>query len=251
MTGMRSENSDVRQLRSLMHGYTTALVSSCFRQDMLFRDLFDNFRATFRNWQKSEKTAASGFNLLDTLQISNDEVRHSMMLAWLLDHRIERAGTHAQGSLGFRLFLDELELNSRYSQRQYWVSREVCGSSSRVDIEIAAPSDFIIHIENKIYSEEGPDQSDREWADLLRRAFEIRVKRNRIHAIFLTLDGTQPLNKNFVAISWRQIAKVLDRFADKAKAPEVKTLAAHYARALRNMTLENVEANEDEDSSHT
>ena len=41
------------------------------------------------------------------MDIKTDEACHSKILAWLLDRRIDR-GTHAQGSLGFRLLLEEL-----------------------------------------------------------------------------------------------------------------------------------------------
>lgn len=215
--------------------------------DELFRGLLDGFQAKFRAWQESERKTASDFDLLDTLQISGDELKHSRMLAWLLDNRIERAATHAQGNLGFRLFLEELAFDTSYARGPYWVTREVRGDESRVDVEIAASSQFVIHIENKIYSPEGWNQTGREWNALLLRAKELCVKPERVHGIFLTLAGIQPTNRKFIPISWSRIADILDRFAIRAKAPEVQVIAAHYARALRRMTVRRIELYEDED----
>ena len=63
---------------------------------------------------------------------------------------------------------------------------------SRVDIEIAARSEFVVHIENKILSLEGSDQTDREWEDLEKRRRELGSSESNTHAIFLTLDGSDP-----------------------------------------------------------
>jgi hypothetical protein len=91
----------------------------------LLQDLLDAYEAKLTAWRKSEESSASDFNLLETLQIASDEIKHSMMLEWLLDHRIERAGTHAQGKLGFSLFLEKTGLNTDYTKADYLVSREV------------------------------------------------------------------------------------------------------------------------------
>ena len=59
-------------------------------------------------WAASQVALADDFNLFRVMNVEYDEVRHSKVLAWLLDRRIEH-GTHAQGNLGFRLFLEELQ----------------------------------------------------------------------------------------------------------------------------------------------
>jgi hypothetical protein len=160
----------------LIDAYTNRQSATTPSMDCSLRDLLNAYEAKLTAWRKSEESSASDFNLFKTLQIAGDEIRHSMMLEWLLDYRIERAGTHAQGKLGFRFFLKNTGLNMDYANMDYLVSREVKGDSSRVDVEIAATGQFIIHLENKIFSEEGmnqagkPDQTVREWEDLQRRA---------------------------------------------------------------------------------
>jgi len=163
------------------------------------------------------------------------------MLAWLLDHRIEHLGTHAQDRLGFQLFLKELDLPRSYAGESYWVRCEVAGDQSRVDIEVAARGRFIIHIENKVRAQEGENQTNREWGDLQSRAkalgISISSRRNAIHAIFLSRGGDLPENPNFLPISWSRIAGVLETFAAKAEATDVGLFAAHYAKALRRFTV--------------
>ncbi len=241
-----SAAKSLSKLKSLLDEFTAKQADVDLIPNPIFQRLLTGLKQNLLTLRKSQEKSANDFNLLDTLQISGDEVKHSMMLTWLLDHRIEQAGTHAQGNLGFQFFLKEIGLNENYAKTNYWVMREVCGEESRVDVEIAARGEFIIHIENKIYSEEGNDQTAREWRDLQRRAHELGVGQGKMHGIFLTLRGEKPINQNFSALSWKQVANVLDNFAKHAKAPHVSLFATHYVRALRQMMVEHLETNENE-----
>lgn len=191
-------------------------------------------------WRKAQESLADDFNLLNVMKVSGDELCHSRVLAWLLDHDLTRLGTHAQGPLGFRLFLEELGLPANYADEPYWVHPEVAGDESRVDIEVAARERFLIWIENKIWSSEGPDQTDRLWKDLHRAAKQLGFRSgaddSRVHALFLTLEETEPRNPHFRAVAWRRIAKVFERFAAKAEPTDVKLFCSHYARALRELS---------------
>ena len=111
---------------------------------------------------------ADNFNLLHTMRLTRKELCHSDILAWLLDHRLEVFGTHAQCKLGFCLFLQRLDLPRGYAKADYQVVREASGKEARLDIIIQAPGQFVIGIENKVDSQEGEDQTQREWADLKR-----------------------------------------------------------------------------------
>ncbi len=208
--------------------------------------LVPTFQAARKTWADEQRASASDFNLFAVLGVESDEVRHSKILTWLLDHRIEQ-GSHAQGSLGFRLFLKQLKqelfgdkdppVTDYADVPNYWVHREVSGGEARVDIEIAARNRFLIHIENKIYSIEGDDQTHREWRDLQQRAKALGVSRSACHAIYLTLDGSEARNENFRSVSWNRIALVLDIFAEKAQPEEVRLFARHYAKAVRKLAI--------------
>ena len=209
--------------------------------------LLRDFKRTHQRSLKLQKTTADDFNLLDTLKVSGEEVRHSMMLAWLLN----REATHAQGNLGFRLFLKLVGLSGEYAETPYRVVREMSGMESRIDVEVATPGEFIVHIENKIhsdegYSDDGDAQTQREWRDLLRRARELEVRKANVHGFFLTLDRHAPASPEFHPILWWQIADVLDDFSTMSRAKQVSLFAAHYAQALRRMTFELTQVYEDE-----
>jgi hypothetical protein len=202
-----------------------------------FRALLNGYAITVEKDRLQQEQTADDFNLLEVMNLTRKEIRHSMVLAWLLDHDLRKLGTHAQGNLGLRLFLSEFGLPLEYADTKYWVRREVAGDESIVDIEVACRGRFLIHIENKIWSGEGTDQTDREWADVLRRAAELNVSTPDTHALFLTPHGDQPANANFHRISWSRIVSVLEQFAEQAKPVDVKLFTAHYARALRRFIV--------------
>jgi hypothetical protein len=154
-----------------------------------FQSLITDYASATARHRQQQEGLADEFNLLEVLQLTGNEVRHSMALAWLLDGDMRRLGTHAQGSLGFRLFLEEFKLPLAYADHAYRVRREVPGEDSIVDIEIACRGKFLIHIENKIWSPEGADQTDREWRDLFRRSTSLGLDpedKSRVHALFLS-----------------------------------------------------------------
>jgi hypothetical protein len=201
------------------------------------RALLEGYNETVERYRHQQEQVADDFNILDVMRLTGKEIRHSMVLAWLLDHDFRRLGTHAQGNLGFRLFLDEFDLPIDYADCRYWVRREVAGDESIVDVEVGYRSRFLIHIENKIWSCEGTDQTHREWCDMQCRAAELSVSAPHIHALFLTPHGAKPANCNFRAIRWGRIVRVLERFEEQAKPPDVKLFAAHYARALKRFIV--------------
>jgi hypothetical protein len=205
------------------------------------RVLLGDYNNTVERYEHQQVQLADDFNLLEVMQLTGKEIRHSMVLAWLLDRDMRKLGTHAQGNLGFRLFLEEFNLPFDYAACKYWVRREVTGEESIVDIEVACRDRFIIYIENKIWSCEGTDQTDREWSDLRRRGADLSVSAPYRHALYLTPHGAKPINCNFNTISWGGIAHVLEKFAEEAKPPDVKLFARHYAQVLRrSIVVENM-----------
>jgi len=200
-----------------------------------FEQLLCDFRMAVERWRRSQERTADDFNFLDVMQVTGRETMHSSVLAWLLAHDIEGLGTHAQGPLGLKLFLAEIGLSPAYASadNDYWVRTEVSGDESRIDVEVACRSKFLIRIETKIWSKEGVGQTAREWRDSERRAAHMKIPVGHIHAYFLSPSGGMPEHNKFDSISWSQIARVFEEFADRAKPPEVKMFSSHYARALR------------------
>jgi hypothetical protein len=108
-----------------------------------FSKLLLDYNESIQLYRHQQEQCADDFNLFDVMRLTGKEIRHSMVLAWLLDHDIRKLGTHAQGSLGFRLFLDEFRLPLDYASCKYWVKREVAGDESIVDVEVACRGRFL------------------------------------------------------------------------------------------------------------
>ena len=235
-----SAENEAKSFAALLEGFGGRFREDCILQKQRGQLALLSFTRTIAGfinaksaWQQEQKTFADSFNILAVLNLTGNEVRHSMALAWLLDKDMDRHGTHAQGSLGFQQFLTALALPVKYAEANYWVRREVAGDESRVDIEVAARHVFLIHIENKIWSGEGAEQTTREWVDVERRRVALDVSPDHVHCIYLTPDGRSAGHKGFKPLSWHEIETVLESFAEKALPEDVKLFARHYARALR------------------
>jgi len=242
--GIQLNPTEWAQLKSLLN--TFAEISQklheteqeAIPEDKLrFKHVLDKYQLARDTWTKNQEAIAEDFNFLDVINLTMDEVRHSMLLAWLLDHRLYEYGTHAQRSLGFRLFLEEFGLPVAWAQTEYSVFREESGESSRIDVRILARGSFIIDIENKIGADEGYKQTFREWDDLQAKAKELNIANANVHAFFLTTDGRAPTNKNFQPVKWERIACILEKFAQHAQPEEVKLFARHYAKALKRFAM--------------
>jgi hypothetical protein len=224
-------------------------VPNQFKQN---RALLSEFQAIRRAWEKRQVYEAEGFNVLRTMRLTTKELCHSDVLAWLLDHRLDGFGTHAQGNCGFRFFLKALGLPLEFAKHDYRVAREVSGKDSRLDIVIEAEGKFVIGVENKVTSHEilgfegERDQTEREWADLLRRSENLHVPRGGIKAFFLTPDIESPRSSNFTSVSWRQMADVFEAFAVHAKPPMVRLFAHDYAEALSQDVAAGAQTQEEE-----
>jgi hypothetical protein len=66
--------------------------------------LFSDYRRCHDRWEQSQVNRAEGFNLLEIMGVDTKELCHSRLLEWLFARELGQ-GTHAQGRLGFRLFL--------------------------------------------------------------------------------------------------------------------------------------------------
>jgi len=238
----KTDTVPLRALDALLDEFRTRFPPATFEPNLIeqHQQLLAGFRKEQDVWQKRQVLVAENFNLLRTMRLTRNELCHSDILAWLLDHHLE-VGTHAQGKCGFRIFLKRVGLPLEYAETDYRVVREASGQEARMDIVIEADRQFVIGIENKVDSIEGEDQTPREWADLERRAKQLLVpKSSNIKGFFLTPDEIEPRSSRFKAISWLLVADVFDAFSEKARPPMVKLFARHYAETIRRyVTPEN------------
>src|SRR6266478_6516277 len=97
---------NVKAFDDLLTGFAARQIAG--RLDLGDTDyLLNGVRVRHDQRHTFQVASAEDFNLFNTLKISSAELRHSMLLTWLLDS----GATHAQGNLGFCLFLKRLNPN--------------------------------------------------------------------------------------------------------------------------------------------
>jgi len=176
------------------------------------------------------------FNIFDALGIARTEIRHSNFLAWLLDP----AESHGQGSLFLKAVLMDLlkqapadmrplspiELDGE-ELRGVKIRRE--WNSIDILIECQEPP-FVIAIENKVDSGEGKGQLQR-YKDIVRQQF----RHQRPMFVFLTTDGGEASDEDWVPYSYADIHRVLDRVRQSyrgAIGDDVTAFLEHYLRLI-------------------
>ena len=160
------------------------------------------------------------FNLFEVLGIVHSEVRHSALLAWLLDPR----GSHGLRDYFLRGFLASAAAYARANEigvlTQFDVDRwklsevEVATERHRIDILLVDHADgFVCAIENKIGSSEHSNQLSRYYETVEREYPELTPL-----SIFLTVDVDSPARDQdkarYVLMSYRTVEMLLSRAID-------------------------------------
>ncbi len=153
------------------------------------------------------RAAGRDFSVFSLLGIRADEVKHTRMLAWLLDAR----GEHGAGNVFLRALVElcgfDIPVRSleRYNvRREFWVAESV------VDLTVYRRGEFVIYLENKVFAVEGPAQLEREFRDMHRWGAVLRVPEDRRFGIFLTPGGRKPRSGDELrwrALSYREVAQ--------------------------------------------
>ena len=153
---------------------------------LCWKQFISGFKHKYAESLEEIRKNAPQANIIKVLNLGYDELRHSRMLAWLLDYK----ASHMQGNLFFFHFLDVLgiEKTEEY-QAQYYVQRE---RPDRIDISIYSPDNFTIFIENKIRADEREKQLDDEYKSLQKWSEEWRIQERNRYLVFLTPEGRTP-----------------------------------------------------------
>jgi len=210
----------------------------------IIHSFLEGFTQTLSKAIEDDRKIAKNLNVFDVIGFQRDEIRHSMVLAWLLD----RWGTHSQGTLFFEGFLKTCSLPEWFVKRDYSVSRELSGEESRVDIEILG-KEFLIQIENKVGSVEGEDQTAREFRDIVKRAKTLKIPPQNTYQVFLTPSGDEPSYKveekylgegfhSWKAVSYYDLATALEHVLDDIGAPSVRMFVDQYIDIITKFVLQ-------------
>lgn len=205
----------------------------------------EEFEALFVNNKDLHRlsTYLNRFNPIRTMRMEGMEIRHSAILAWLLDPR----ETHGLLDKFLRAFLCEamrgqsqmgspsaLEI-SQADLRDAEVRREW----QNIDIFILLPSlKWAFIIENKFYSSQHEDQLSK-YAERVRSFFEPQEGKLKIRGIFLTLLDEAPADESYAPIQYTAICQilpdVLDASAETLRS-DVAIFIGHYLEIISEAT---------------
>lgn len=192
---------------------------------------------------------AEEFNMFEVLRAVTQEVRHSNLLAWLLDP----SGNHGLSDYFARLFLWKTTSLAKH---------EGIGSLSPVDVDALdltrvlvrrewrgidillsiAEQGFVCAIENKVEAAEHGDQ-------LLRYARECSAEFPECvyHFVFLSATGARPSQPEWVSFGYEHIADLVERTLQakgKSIGDEVALFLRHYVSMLRRHIVRESEIGE-------
>jgi len=158
---------------------------------------------TVEHYRQQQEQAADDFNLLEVMNLTGKEIRHSMVLAWLLDHDLAKLGTHAQGKpLVFGLVPSASSTSSDlpigYADCTYWARREVVGDESIVDCRgLRAGVDSSSTSRTRFGLARATIKPTENGLICSAGLPKLKVSAGDVHAFFLTPDGKKPRNVNF------------------------------------------------------
>jgi hypothetical protein len=192
-------------------------------------------------------TLSGGFNIFRVLRNGETEIRHSNVLAWLLDPQ----GDHGLGDT----FLREFVLSAVESTDQHSISVSeaylldfddvrILREFHNIDILIESESKkLIVVIENKIRSTDGNNQLEK-YRTFINEEYSSEKKYRKLF-VYLTLDGTEPGQDSeyWTLISYKyHILHVLRKILDSGVLSEERRMFIdHYSKTLQDLTMENEE----------
>lgn len=185
------------------------------------------------------------FNVFDALGVIRTEIRHSNFLAWLLDP----SESHGQGTLFLRAVLMDLLWNSDPSQRPFspveldgaeMMGVEVRREWNHIDLLITCEApQLVIAIENKIDSGEHSNQLQR-YEDTIATEFA-NVPKSRRMFVFLTTDGEEASDEDWVSYSYADLHRVLSRVRNNytmSIGEDVQVFLNHYLSMIGSRFME-------------
>ena len=183
------------------------------------------------------------FNIFRSLNIIDNEIRHSNFLAWLLDP----SETHGLGDYFLNLFLKKISSQTSSVNHSSpsifeidsWTFNyiEVLREWKNIDILIKSDENrFVCVIENKIKSSEGKDQLQR-YKKIINHEFGDYKK----FFVYLSLEGDIPSDENYLTVSYRDISAIINYIIEVKKdeiGQDILIFISHYRNMLGRYVLE-------------
>lgn len=180
-------------------------------------------------------TIQNRFNIFSALNIEHFEIRHSNVLAWLLNS----TETHQLQNQPLCLFLDilrEMHLDVAPARSALVKREKKLSNTSQIDLLLYLDSGEIIAIENKVKSGEGQNQLKR-----YREALEKLYPHTKIHYLFLTPAGDSPKTDDedrWKFGSYDIVTKMLTSLLEKQDlSADCKVFLEHYLETVKREVL--------------
>ena len=205
-----------------------------------FGQLKNEFEGLLDQVQIQNKQEAPEFNIFHSLGVVTREVRHSALLADLLNPN----GDHAQGYLFLMRFLEichnrfpnRFPMPKGDTRRAVWyIEREKAIRGGRLDIVIRSPSlRYMVIIENKVRSGVSKSQLDR-YEDWLRRQ-----KAHYPNQAMLNLTPTgEPGSSSWLPLSYqKEISQWIESCLQEIKPPYLQETLRQYLDLIPSLTSE-------------
>lgn len=211
---------------------------------------YDELEALFVNNSSMQRIEAylNRFNPIRVMKMEGMEIRHSAILAWLLNPK----ETHGLGDHFLKAFLAEaLKGNSRKRPNALQVSQsdmrdaDVRCEWNNIDIFVLSPQNrWAFIIENKVYSKQHAGQLAK-YRSRVMELFRAQDTSNEsettvdICGIFLTLREEGPEDDEYTSTRYEKICGFLQIYLEQEAylfTPEVATFLTHYLRVLEELT---------------
>jgi hypothetical protein len=213
----------------------------------------NELEALFIKDQNFEKLAAylSRFNPIRTMRMQDMEIRHTTVLAWLLDPK----ETHGLGDRFLRSLLAEA-----------FTGRSVMGAPTALDVfgsdlsnasvrrewrnmdifVLDVDNNWAFIIENKYYSRQRKGQLA-EYVRKVKEVFDPKGGQLLIRGIFLTLLEEEPEDPSYAPLRYGDVFEIVSniiRRHGQSISAEVKQFLEHYLEIIGDATSMNKERNE-------
>lgn len=188
------------------------------------------------------------FNPIKIMGMEGMEIRHSAILAWLMDPQ----QTHGLGDSFLRAFLSEaargVEIGAGPSALDIaqadLMDAEVRREWRNIDILVLSQQNgWVFVIENKFHSSQHSNQLQR-YMDLVEEALLDGETYRQALGVFLTLWDEEPEDARYAPINYSAICTLLEQQAFSGNvplAPEVETFLRHYHDIILEATGMNEE----------
>ena len=177
------------------------------------------------------------FNLLNLCRVGTDEVRHSAILAWMLDS----TSGHGQGNLFLNAFLKAAGIPAEAENTRCKVRTEFCVSEAVVDILVYQRNELLIYVENKVLAAEGDRQIDREFRDMRKMGIGLHVPESRQFAVFLTPDGWNPSSgdaSQWKSLSYTDLAQEIQGVISESMDSKLRGFIQDWVEAVQTWEVE-------------